>query len=269
MFRMIEKEGVKLLVSDKIISRHGFSTRLGGSSKSAHTASLNLAYGLGDDEETVKRNIGAFASALGVDGRKLISVPQIHSADVRVVNNTDAGAGVWREATFKCDGYVTVCRELPIGIKTADCVPILIEGRDESGIPVAVSAVHAGWRGTAAQIAVVAIEKLAELGVKKENIYIAIGPCIGECCYEVGVDFANEINKKLGQNYENKHIKRSENGSLYADLVGMNIDILLSCGVARDNIDICSLCTYCEEYLFYSHRRQKGIRGSMMNVICL
>lgn len=269
MFRMIEKEGVKLLVSDKIISRHGFSTRLGGFSTSAHTSSLNLAYGLGDDEETVKRNVEAFASALGVDARKIISVPQIHSADVRTVYDADAGAGVWSEAAFKCDGYVTVCRELPIGIKTADCVPILIEGRDERGIPIAVSAIHAGWRGTAAKIAAVAIEKMAEFGVKKENVYVAIGPCIGECCYEVGIDFANEINKKLGQNYENKHIKRSENGSLFADLVGMNIDILVSCGAVRDNIDVCSLCTYCEEDLFYSHRRQKGIRGSMMSVICL
>ena len=59
------------------------------------------------------------------------------------------------------------------------------------------------------------------------------------------------------------------NGSFYANLKGMNVDILLSCGVPRQNIDVCPLCTSCNSDLFYSHRRQKGIRGSHLNLISM
>lgn len=269
MFQMIEKEGVKLLVSDKIISRHGFSTRLGGFSTLEHTSSLNLAFGLGDERETVLKNVEALSVALGVDAKRIISVPQIHSADVRIVDERDAGAGVSAQADFKCDGYATSCRDLPIGVKTADCVPILLEARNDHGEPFAVAAIHAGWRGTASRIAERGVRGLLSLGAKSENIYVAIGGCIDECCYEVGVDFTNEIENKLGQNYYNKFIERKENGSLYANLKGMNVEVLLEVGVPKENIDVCSLCTFCESELFYSHRRQKGKRGSMMSIICL
>ena len=156
---------------------------------------------------------------------------------------------------------------MPIGVKTADCVPILLEARDEYGEVIAVSAIHAGWRGTALKISKEAVKKLCSLGASPQNIYVAIGPCIDECCYEVGGDFVDEIAEKLAQNYEIKFINKKENSSLYADLKGMNVDILLSCGVPRQNIDVCPLCTSCNPDLFYSHRRQKGIRGSHLNLI--
>ena len=147
-------------------------------------------------------------------------------------------------------------------------MPILLEARDELGNVVAVGAVHAGWRGTAARIAEVAVNKLCDLGARKENIYVAIGPCIDECCYEVGIDLAKEINKKLGQNYENKFIKHRDNGKLYANLKGMNLEILTASGVPEGNIDICAYCTCCNPEFFYSHRGQKGVRGALMNIIC-
>ena len=268
MFELINKNGVSYFRSTVLKSSHAFSTRIGGFSELEHTRGLNLAYGRGDSEETVRKNVLAFADALGIDGTKIISVPQIHSADVLFVTDKDAGAGVFEKAKFECDGYVTTEAELPIGVKTADCVPILLEARDETGKVIAVSAVHAGWRGTAAKISVNALDKLFSLGAKKENIYVAIGVCIDECCYEVGSDFANEINQQLGQNYENKHIRKRENGSLYADLKGMNIDILLEWGVPFENIDVSEYCTCCNPELFYSHRGQKGKRGAMMSVIC-
>ena len=267
MFELVNKNGVFLLKSTVLKSNHAFSTRIGGLSELEHTSGLNLAFGRGDDEDTVYKNLAIFAKAVGFDDKKVISVPQIHSNIVKNVTCNDAGAGYYTEHKFSCDGYVTTEKNLPIGIKTADCVPILLEARDENDEVIAVAAVHAGWRGAADRIVENAVLELCRLGAKAENIYIAIGPCIDECCYEVGNDFANQIEIKLGQNYKNQFVIEKENSSLYANLKGMNLEILTVSGVPLGNIDVAQYCTCCDEKLFYSHRRQKGMRGAHLNVI--
>ena len=267
MFEIINKNGVFLLKSTVLKSNHAFSTRIGGFSAFEHTGGLNLAFGRGDDEATVYKNLEIFARSVGFDAKKVISVPQIHSNIVKIVSNDEAGMGYYKSHEFSCDGYATQESGLPLGVKTADCVPILLEARGDDGEVWAVSALHAGWRGTADKIVKEAIQTLVSLGAKIENIYVAIGPCIDECCYEVGSDFARQIEIKLGQNYKNKFIVEKENGSLYANLKGMNFEILISCGVPACNIDVSPNCTCCDEKLFYSHRRQKGIRGAHLSVI--
>lgn len=253
--------------STLIASRHGFSTRLGGKSTLPHTATLNLARGRGDDDATVAKNLEIFAAALSADAERIVSVPQIHSGDVRRVDMRHSGMGTSREASFSCDGYVTNCNSLPVAVKTADCVPILLEARGANGEVIAVSAVHAGWRGTAERIAANAVRELVALGAKESEIYAAIGPAIDVCCYEVKEDFAISIREKLGQFYENNFIAHRD-GRLFADIKGMNRAILEEVGVPRENIDICELCTCCKEELFYSHRRQNGVRGTQMSLIC-
>ena len=94
-----------------------------------------------------------------------------------------------------------------------------IEARDEENNVMAVSAVHAGWRGTVDGIARVAIEKLVFLGARTERIFAAIGPCIQSCCYEVGDDFVKAIKEKLGQNYDNNYIISRNNEKMYADMI--------------------------------------------------
>ena len=268
MFELVNKNGVCYFKSTLIKSTHAFSTRVGGVSTLSHTESLNLAFGRGDEHETVMKNVEVFANAIGVDQKKIISVPQIHSNEVKLVSENEAGFGVFKKSTFECDGYVTEVSGLPIGVKTADCVPILLEARDKNGAVVAVSAVHAGWRGTAQSIAVKALEKLCSLGAELEDIYVAIGACIDECCYEVGEDFACAISEKLGQNYENEFVKRQTDGTLHANLKGMNVSLLQKAGVPVSNIDVSPYCTCCSPELFYSHRRQKGQRGAHINLIC-
>ncbi len=267
MFELINKNGVFLLKSTVLKSKHAFSTRIGGVSNLEHTNGLNLAFGRGDDNAVVLKNLEIFAEAVDFDDKSMISVPQIHSNIVKNVDFNDAGAGYYKNHEFSCDGYVTFESGLPIGVKTADCVPILLEARNDEGDVLAVSAIHAGWRGTADRIVEEGIKLLCSRGAKIENIYAAISPCIDECCYEVGEDFANQIEIKLGQNYKNKFVIQKENGKLYANLKGMNLDILLSLGIPRNNIDIAPHCTCCTPDLFYSHRRQKGIRGAHLNAI--
>ena len=267
MIYLDEKNEIKFFRSDKIRSTHAFSTRFGGVSALEYTRSLNLAFGRGDPDETVMENVRRFADAVGIDAQALISVPQIHSADVREVTSANAGEGVSRHASFSCDGYVTSQSGLAIGVKTADCAPLLLEARDKDERVVAVSALHAGWRGTVSGIAREGVKKLISCGAAPENIFVAIGPCIHRCCYEVGEDFVNNIQEKLGQNYDKKYIIKNSDGRLFADIVTINKDILMSCGVPEENIDVSPLCTCCSPELFYSHRASRGKRGAMMSVI--
>ena len=267
MIELKKRDGIVFLQSDLLRSKHAFSTRVGGVSTLSHTSSLNLAFGRGDDDETVLENVRLFLGAVGIDGESIISVPQIHSAEVRAVSRAEKGYGVYRSSPFSCDGYVTQDKEITLGVKTADCVPILMEARNEQDDVIAVSAIHAGWRGTVSKIAKVGVEKLISLGAKPEKTFVAIGPCIHRCCYEVGEDFCKEIKEKLGQNYDNADIITAADGKLYADLIKMNLQILLSCGIPEDNIDVSDHCTCCNPDLFYSHRASDGVRGTMMSVI--
>ena len=263
---MIIKEinGVKFVVSEILRSPHAFSTRVGGVSERCHTSSLNLAFGRGDEDSTVLENLGKFAHAVGFLPQNVISVPQIHSADVKTVGAEQMGFGYFREADFSCDGYLTAEKNVVLGIKTADCVPILLEARNEGGEVIAVEALHAGWRGTAARIAQRGVYELLGLGASRERIFAAIGPCIGGCCFEVGDECHAEL-KKLDST--GACVEIHESGRAFYDLAALNASVLESAGVPKCNIDICGLCTYCEEELFYSHRRQKGVRGSMLSVI--
>ncbi len=267
MIKQRSCNGIVFFVSDMLLSSHAFSTRIGGVSQNEYTRGLNLGFGRGDSDDVVLQNEKLFACGVGFDAESLISVPQIHSGIVRTVDASVAGMGVTRKADFSCDGYVSSVPGLPIGVKTADCVPILLEARDDLGEPFAVAAVHAGWRGTASRIAENAVHEFFALGARAENIYAAIGPCIRECCYEVGTDFADEIEIRLGARFRYEYIHRASDGRFFADLVGMNLKILTECGIYEDHIDSQSICTCCHPELFYSHRRQGEQRGTMMSVI--
>ena len=126
-------------------------------------------------------------------------------------------------------------------------------------------ALHAGWRGTSARIVEAALGELFALGFAPSDIYAAIGPSIGSCCYEVGEDFYAAFDEELRQ----KFVIPTGNGKYRADLRAANLALFEAAGVPRQNVDVSEDCTYCRADLYYSHRRQNGIRGSMLSVIAL
>ena len=252
---------VKFFRSTLIGCPHGFSTRLGGVSVLPHTAALNLAFGRGDEQETVIENLGLFAKAVGVDPRSVVSRNQVHSAKVEYVDRSNAGEGYYIPTELECDGYFTDTPGVTLGVKTADCVPILFH----DPVKNIAGAVHAGWRGTAAGIARVCVERMRSLGSEPKNIRAAIGAAINFCCYEVGEDFYESV-KALDPVRADRFI-REKDGRLHADIVGMNADILRAAGVTE--IDVSPHCTCHEPELFYSHRASKGLRGTMLSVIAL
>lgn len=266
------ENGVEYVRSDLLRVPHGFSTRVGGVSTLPHTSSLNLAAGRGDPDETVIRNLSLFCEAVGVRAENVVSVPQIHSADVREVGKAERGMGYFRTAAFSCDGYVTADHGTAAGIKTADCVPILLCAEDSSGKPIAVGAVHAGWRGTTAGIVCEAVRKLLLLGGETSGIFAAVGPSVSPCCYEVGEDFYSAFDPELRERFVVFQGINSEGKRKYrADLKAANAYLLQKCGIPAENIDVSDECTCCADggKKYFSHRRQKGVRGTMLSVIAL
>ncbi len=271
MFIYQQTNGVGYYYSTLLKSKHAFATRIGGVSENIYTQSLNLAHGRGDDDGTVMQNLRLFADAVGIEADHVISLPQVHGTQVLIVTSTDAGRGYAKPANGEADGYMTLDKGLPLGVKSADCVPVLLEARDAQGEVLAVSAVHAGWRGTAGGIAPGAVKALRKACGDAE-IYAAIGPCIGECCFEVERDCVDEFVRLCGREIVGACFTGAPNGKYYGDLVKVNRLLLMGAGVPDAHIDAADICTCCHPELFFSHRYatkyQEGKRGTMLSVVC-
>ena len=176
-----------------------------------------------------------------------ITLRQVHSD--RALN----AAGL---ADREAEGDALVTDEVgrAIGIRTADCVPMLfVDVRTR-----AVAAVHAGWRGTAAGISQRAIEKMAlDFAASPADIYVAIGPCIRLCCYEVGPEVAGRFESILPGSI-------SSGVSQNLDLPAANRRQLQQAGVLLDHIDDSNLCTACRLDEFFSYRREPQNPGRLV-----
>ena len=230
-----------------------------------HTKGLNLAFGRGDGDETVTQNLKIFADAVGFDAESVISVPQIHSSTVMTVDASHRGMGYFKPAPFECDGYVTADKSTVLGVKTADCVPILLSAKNENGEVIAIGALHAGWRGTANGIAREGVKALVAIGAEPARIYAAIGPHISQAKFEVGEDCRDEFLALLGEDIMKFIEPRGE--KFFPDLGGINKMLLESCGVLPENIEVSCECTYSDTSLFYSHRKSGGLRGTHLSII--
>lgn len=152
------------------------------------------------------------------------------------------------------DSVITDRKGILIGVRVADCVPILLYDRDR-GI---IGAVHAGWRGTAKEILKRTIEVMSNMFMSStENILVAIGPSIKGCCYEVGNDVIESIQKITGEGLYH----RNYNGKFYIDLSMVNMIHALSSGIPERNIWRSEECTFCNPMRFFSYRHAKGSIG--------
>ncbi len=235
---------------------HGFTTRMGGVSTGQYE-SLSLSPFRGDDIENVHRNEEILCESLELDIKRLSSTKQEHTDNIEIIGSKDIGIGVHFPWDRGVDSCITLQKNVPILCYSADCVPILMYAEDIE----AIAAVHSGWKGTAAKIAAKTIDRLVSLGAKPENIHVAIGPSIGQCCYEVSSDVAGQFDKKY-------YIAKGD-GKYMLDLSRVNFDMLLLCGVKKEHIQISGICTRCNNGLFFSHRGQNGKSGTLGGIICM
>ena len=265
MKQIIHQNGVVYYTSEKIKAKHAFASRLGGVSALEHTSSLNLAFGRGDDDQTVLENLRLFGEAVGFDAESVVSMPQIHSNRVIYATSDMRGEGYFLSPSCECDGYVTNTSGVTVGVRTADCVPILLEDA-EAGV---VAALHAGWRGTFSDICGEGIKKMIAKGADASRIVAVIGPSICQNCYEVGKDVLDVSLLCMGEDALAFFAPREQAGKYLVDIKGANKYLLERAGVKPKNIEILDLCTYEHPELFWSHRYTNGRRGTMLSVITL
>lgn len=248
---------VELLRSKLIPAPHGFPTRAGGVSEDSY-ASLNLGFSVGDDRVRVEQNLSRLADAGGFRGGRLHVVSQVHGDRVVEAPPSEDSDGL-RPAFTEADGQFTSERGAVLGIRVADCIPLLIA--DPVGKRVA--AVHSGWKGTDAQIAARAVEKLVAAGSKAKDLVAAIGPHIKVCCYEVSEDLAQRFEAKFGARAVSRDKEKP-----HLDLSFAVRKSLEQSGVPTGHVDVLPHCTHCDGR-FFSHRRDKGVTGRHMAfVVC-
>lgn len=243
--------------------RHGFSTRLGGVSQPPFD-SLNLGVGRGDHEDAVKENYRRFCGAVGVPMERAVLSKQVHETTVRVCHSADAGKGLLSPRDYTADALVTWERELPLVVFSADCGIILLYDL----VQEAIGAVHAGWRGCAAGIVEKTVQTMQDVfSSDPRYIVAAIGPCIGQCCFETDEDVPEAMCAALGSEAA-PYLKRV-GAKWHVDLAGLNRQWLLRAGLLPERIDVCGLCTACRPDLFWSHRKMGDQRGAQVAMISL
>lgn len=260
-------KGIPFQISPQMMGAgitHGFTTRLGGVSEGIY-ASLNLGINRGDDPASVRENYRRVCAALGVDMGKLVFSCQVHRDVVRPVSLDDAGKGLDRPVDYEADGLITDVPGITLVVFGADCATILLC----DPVRRVVSAVHAGWRGTALGIAARAVESMVrDYGCEKKNILAAIGPCISQCCFETGQEVPEAMREALGEEAI-PYLRETGEGKALVDLKGLNTLWLRRSGVLATNIDISPDCTLCRPEKYWSHRYTGGERGSQAALICL
>lgn len=261
-----ERNGVRMLICRKLEHfgfANGFSTRQGGVSSlvlDLPGTELNLAGFNEDSRENIYENRRRFLSLF--DGEyRLATAWQVHGDNIRFVREH----GETGDADERADALVSNLEDVLLGVKTADCVPILIGGPTTG----AFSAVHAGWRGTAQSIVKKAVATLVEeFGSNPNDLICAIGPAAGCELYEVGADVIETFVQKLPSGEE--YFTESRPGHAFVDLKAANRDQLTECGVLPKNIFTAPYCTMERVDLFFSYRIEKkkfGRTGRLMSVI--
>ena len=241
---------------------HGFSTRLGGVSP-APWDSLNLDDRRGDDIANVQENFRRLCAALDTDVQRAVLSRQVHRSDVRRVTAEDCGKGLWRPQDYdSADGLVTDVPGIPLIVFSADCNVLLLH----DPVRRVIGAAHAGWRGTAAGIAAETVRVMAQdYGCDPADIRAAVGPAIGQCCFETDSDVPEALRATLGAAAEPFMVW---NGSKWhIDLKAVNALWLQKAGVTH--IDVCSHCTACRPDLYWSHRKMGLRRGEQAALIAL
>ncbi len=270
---------------------HGFSTRVGGFSRTYAKGDLNLGFTKHDARAAVERNRAAFLHEIGaVVGKRrgsrsatsslwpLITLRQIHSDIIRRVDSTP-------EEPLTGDGLITATPGLLLAIQTADCLPVILVDTKRHVVGV----FHAGWRGTVKRIVEKGVGEMHRcFGSRPRDLKAAIGPGIRGCCYEVGEEVRIKFESQFAYGASLfREVKESDPvrekypllflsarapghsdlpKKIFLDLVEANRQQLLAAGVPAKSIEPSPLCTNCHPGLLFSYRAEKGKTGRMMGV---
>ena len=244
---------------DDLLSEPGFMH--GTSSRQGMSDAVNSDPRLIKNEQAQKTNEDhhlRFLSESGIEGQSLKVLKQIHSDRVFVVESDPLSEGL------EGDALITATPGRPIGVYTADCVPVILYDPQTHTTGV----VHAGRAGTEKGIVPAAIKKMIEcFGVKTATLKVALGPSIGPCCYEVKEDCLEAFKKNFPgwRSWVREHTE----GKVLLDLWKANREQALEEGVSDNRIFLSGECTACHLDRWYSYRKEGQNAGRMLTVAML
>ena len=224
-----------------------FSTTRQGGCSTGNYAAFNINGYCGDDEVHIAANKVALCGLLGIDSNRLVMPHQVHDCVVRRIDGPQQGVieGV--------DAVMTDVPQLCIGVSTADCIPVLLY----DSIHRAVSAVHAGWRGTVLRIVQKAVEAMRDTyGTAPADLQAVIGPGISLDSFEVGDEVYDQF---LSAGFDMQPISRRD-AKWHIDLPMCNRLQLMEAGIPADHIQMTNICTY-QQYDRYFSARRLGIQS--------
>jgi YfiH family protein len=226
-----------------------FSTRSGGNSSGAFKG-LNLGLHTKDNPADILQNRSLFYTENNVPADRLVFPEQVHGD--RITEAFEPGV------LPKTDAVFTTCRNLFLTIQTADCYPVFI-----ADIQARVCAVvHSGWRGTAANICGKTIRQIeTATGITANEILVAIGPGICQENYQV--------DHQTAAFFDPAYLQKDGPNHFRLDLLSAIYDQIRRAGVSVDHIETDGACTFTEQALFYSYRRDAENSGRMMGIISL
>lgn len=225
-------------------ARHGFFGRAGGVSTGIFS-SLNVGLGSSDSAANVEVNRRRCRETLGAD--HLLTLYQIHSAQAVIVTEPWTGQGP------RADGMATRMKSVALGVLAADCMPFLFVDAETE----IIAAAHAGWRGALAGILEATVSAMVSLGARPERIVAAVGPCLRQSNFEVGLDVLSAFAAKHPE-AEQFFAPGVSAEKRQLDLVGFGRWRLAAAGVERlDDIGVCTLEKR-RDYFSYRASRRAG-----------
>ncbi len=240
--------------------KHGFFGKEGGVSAGPF-ASLNASYGVGDQPSCVDQNRLRISQSLGGERCPIITVNQVHGADVCCFDHEDQQDSLMH-APPQADGLVTCIPNVFLGIVTADCGPLLWVDPERH----IIGACHAGWRGALRGILKRTLDAMVSLGARKENLYVALGPMIQQESYEVDSEFRAQF---CDQDPSFSLFFKNQREKYLFDLSGLLVRLLKNLGI--DNVCVSSRNTFGDS--FFSYRRAciqgQGVCGRQLSLIQL
>ncbi|MCP4498680.1 MAG: peptidoglycan editing factor PgeF [Deltaproteobacteria bacterium] len=246
------------LLSSATEVSHRFFNRIGGTSPGPWEG-LNTSFSLKDSPARVRENMARVRFQLGVGRQALFTATQVHG--VKVLEIT-AGDDVEEVEAVEADALFTFAKDVAVGVRTADCAPVLFTAKDGS----VVGAVHAGWRSACGGILDAFLAALKERGVDASDVVAAVGPAIGKESFEVGQDvidafLAVEDDVKVDVK---ALVVAGEDGKSLFDLRGFCVAVLQERGV---EVEIIGGDTFADVKKYFSYRRENGTTGRMMSAI--
>ena len=227
----------KLLKKTNLVN-HGFFNKMNGVSKGVYK-SLNCGKGSWDNKKNVEKNLRYVKGKILSRKNSIVLLYQIHSSKFFYLKKIP-------KRKLIGDGFITNIKNLPLGILTADCAPILILDAKKK----IIAAIHAGWKGAYKNIVIKVLRKFTNLGSKKKDIIAVIGPCIAKQSYEVQNDFFKIF---INQKKKNKNFFTFKKKKIFFSLNEYIKSQLENSGIK--NIEIIKKDTYLDKNNFFSSRR--------------